>query len=498
MFDADSGIYALIGILVVVVGSALIKIRFHKDKSITNYRHKKLEKDGPLQASFHNGRSVFLLLALVAALAWTTWQVWSISMGYAPELKIFYIIFGSLFIAQLLLASTARPFREKTVLDVNHRFKTAIIVPVYNESEGSLRDGLESFFYQTVLPDEIHIVDDGSKHTYARTKKWFLATAEKAGIVASWTRQVNTGKRHAHVKAIDNLKNRENTIIITIDSDGVLDTHAIEEGLKPFHDPAVKSVAGIIIARNAQQNLLARITDLIFVSAQQLIDRAAMSQLGNVLVNSGGLAFYRWGVVKQAIDHGYTEELFFGRSIRFSDDSYLTLFALLGGKAVQQPSSIVFADMPVKFSHHYRQQLRWSRGSFIRSWWRLRHLTVSSPAYLRQIMGWTVFLSMTVVLIQLLIVIPLTRHIYPPVELLLIPLIFGYLQGSRYFTIRRSDMSLKSQSLTFLMAPLAVLWSAVVLRLIRWYAIMTCFETGWGTRQNIEITRNSDAAVPLK
>ncbi|MFC2285945.1 MAG: hypothetical protein ACFNLH_10860, partial [Corynebacterium matruchotii] len=49
-----------------------------------------------------------------------------------------------------------------------------------------------------------------------------------------------------------------------------------------------------------------------------------------------------------------------------------SLFALLHGRTVQQPSAFAFAWMPDRWSHHYRQQERWFRGSFIRGLWRIR------------------------------------------------------------------------------------------------------------------------------
>lgn len=192
---------------------------------------------------------------------------------------------------------------------------------------------------------KIYVIDFSVANTYPRIQELAVMAA-------------NLGKRHTHDNAFNSIKTTANVIVVTVDSDGILDPRAIEEGLKPFIDPRVKSVAGIVIASNAQRNLLSRITDMIFVSGQQLIDRAVMSQFGNVLVNSGGLAFYRSSVIKVAKKHGYTTETFFGRPISFSDDSYLTLFSLLQGRAVQQQSSIVFADMPISLSHHIRQPLR--------------------------------------------------------------------------------------------------------------------------------------------
>ena len=91
-------------------------------------------------------------------------------------------------------------------------------------------------------------------------------------------------------------------------------------------------------------------TDVIFVG-QQLIDRSFMSRLGSVMVNSGGLAAYRCSILAENIDT-YLNESYLGRHVEFSDDSLLTLFALLHGRTVQQPSAFAFAWMPDRWSHH--------------------------------------------------------------------------------------------------------------------------------------------------
>lgn len=490
MPEASSFIYPLIAIAVVIIFTLVIKLRFHSTKTLPNHRKKTF--DSSLAAYYYSNRSTVVTFVILTVLLYATWQLWSISLGYAPSLKPFYIIFGSLFLVQLLVASFQKPFTVQSHGDSIDKFKPVIIVPIYNESEKSLKEGLASFFTQTKLPAEIHIVDDGSKSDYKRTRKWFEKEAAKHNIHATWTKQTNAGKREAHATALRYADMSDDAIIITIDSDSQLDKHAIEEGLKPFSNPAVQSVAGLVIAKNAQQNLIARITDNIFVSGQQLIDRSFMSQFGSVLVNSGGLAFYRSAVIKKSLESGYTDETFFGRKVTFSDDSYLTLFALLSGLAVQQPSSIVFTDMPVTFSHHIRQQLRWARGSFIRSWWRLRHLSFGSFGHLRQVLGWSVFIAFTVVIVQLFALIPMTTGKLPPVELLYIPLIFSFLQATRYLSVKRSDMSNKSQVFTFLLSPLAMLWSIFVLRPIRLYGMLTCLKTGWGTRSDVEILYHSD------
>lgn len=73
----------------------------------------------------------------------------------------------------------------------------------------------------------------------------------------------------------------------------------------------------------------------------------------------------------------------------------------------------------------------------------------------------------------------------------------GLVQTFRYVTYRRSDVSLASQLLTLSMFPLAALWAFFVLRGIRWYGIATCWKTGWGTRETVEVRAEPATPSPI-
>lgn len=356
-------------------------------------------------------------------------------------------------------------------------------IPAYNEDPKYLKDCIYSIMYQSRKPNHIFVVDDGSNLVdYSEVKKWARIKSKQAGIKFSWKRTENRGKRHAQHIAIKNTPKAD--VYLTVDSDGILDKQAIKEGLKPFINDDVKSVAGVVMSINSQKNLLTRFTDLWFVMGQ-LVDRSSMSTMGSVLVNCGPLAFYRADMVRRNLN-GYINETFFGKSVEFSDDSMLTLYALKEGLAVQQTTSFAFTVMPETISHHIRQYLRWMRGAFIRTFWRFKYLPLSSYGYWNHILAWfQMFVSLTV-FVSLFIYTPLlTREILP--SLLLVPILVGYGQALFYLTIKRNDMKFRSQFLIYLTALPAALWAYFVLRFVRWYGILTCRKTGWGTREVIEV-----------
>ncbi|MEU3862045.1 glycosyltransferase [Streptomyces sp. NPDC028722] len=477
--------------------------------------------DPVLSAWQHRSGSVLIGICGLALLTvWTAHHALTVSKwdsATTGRLSLVWLGTFVLFAIQVTLYHLDRPTRvparARERLD---RLHVSILMPVYNEDPGYLKLGLESFLQQTRRPDSVHVVDDGSTTTdYADVRDWWLWAAEQAGVGTSWQRVPNGGKRHAQAHGVE--ASPEADVYITVDSDSYLDPHAVEEILKPLSKRRVQSVAGIVIATNNQgpgrpvraplpgnptrkevrrerrehrkavlhwrsSQLLARTTDLWFVTSQ-MVDRSGQSAVGAVMVNSGPLAAYRAGVVRDNLG-SYLNETFMGRGVAFSDDSMLTLYAQERGLTVQQSTAIVFTAMPERWNHFGRMYLRWMRGSTIRSIWRMRYLSMARPAFWLHAIRWTQMVLTQLVTVWLLVVEPVAYNNMPPLSMLWIPFLLGWAQGLRYLGIIRSDERIRSRILTWLMMPVAIVMAWTWFRWLRWYGILTCARTGWGTRQD--------------
>jgi hyaluronan synthase len=406
------------------------------------------------------------------------------------ELPVIYLCTFLVLAWQVVLCLLDRPrlasSEQVRELDKLH---VVIAVPAYNEDPALLARSLSSMLRQTRLPDHIVVVDDGSdlaQVDYDEVRFEFEASAAVRGVRATWVRTENGGKRHAQAVAVR--LTPEADIYVTVDSDGILDKRALAELLYPFADLRVQSSAGIVLAANNTVNLLARFTDLCYVTSQ-LVARSSLSVMASVLVNSGVLAAYRAPVIRGNL-HAYLNETFFGRPVKFSDDSMLTTFAFLAGRTVQQPTAFVFTAMPERVDHHVRQYMRWMRGSFIRSWWRFRYLPLGSYAYWWHLLSWVQTVISVGVCADLYVRDPLDGQFH--LAFLLVPVLVGYGQSLRYLTFRRRDQRFRSQFATWLLAPVSVAWSFTMLRGMRWYGAATCWKPGWGTRQDgVEVTLDS-------
>lgn len=426
------------------------------------------------------------LTLLVVVAAWTARHFHAVAGQFGIDTGRFAVlwslIFGSLAV-HLGLAWMNKPAvpSEERELELD-ALKVVVVIPAYNEDPAALKLALRSLFLQTRLPAVVHVVDDGSTASLDDARRELARLQLSYPMVETrWTRTVNQGKRHAQIVVFEASPDAD--VYATMDSDTILDAHCLENAMHGFTDPRVTSVAALTLAYN-NRNWFVRITDAWLLSFQ-LVTRAALSKVGNVLVNSGGFALYRADVVRDALP-SYRSETFMGNVVMFSDDSLLTLFARLKGRTVQQDNAVSFTIYPERVSHHLRQQLRWMRGSTIRSLWRFRYLPVRSLGYWENFANWVTYVLITVVFIAILVVLPLVTGAFDPMILVLSAAI-AYMVAVRYLVVGRSDQSLLFQCVTVAVAPLMLIWTMLVLRPLRMYAIATCGRTGWGTRSEVEV-----------
>jgi hyaluronan synthase len=410
------------------------------------------------------------------------WQSAEAAEGIREPFAWAYALVFAILAWQMTACFLERPYRSARGTE---ELSTAAVVPVYNEDPALFARTLQSLLEQSRRIGAVCVADDGSAVDYSGVREEFELAAMAAGVGVSWVRfPVNRGKRHAHATAFRAAPHSD--IYITVDSDAILDYRAVEEGMKPFADPQVQSVAGLLLIANHRKNLLTRATELWYVTSE-LADRSAQSAFSSVMVNTGTFALYRGEVIRRNLP-AYVSETFFGRPVQFSDDSMLTFYAMLAGKTVQQPTAIGFTAMPENLSHHVRQYVRWMRGMTIRTFWRFRYLPLGSYAYWQHAMRWVQACTALPLFIAVAVIEPIERGSWP-LGLLLVPVLVGYGRSLRYLTIRRYDEPWWSQALTYALAPLVALWAYTGLRVIWWYGMATCLRTGWGTRQDgVEVT----------
>jgi len=300
----------------------------------------------------------------------------------------------------IIIYSTLMPIHTITVFVVGWFFfkhkriddpptdLVSVIVPVYNQ-EALIEKVITAILKSTYPQVEVIAVNDGSKD-----KSGLLLDAlTKENSNLKVIHKPNGGKRTAVAKGF--YASRGNYIVL-IDSDSVVDRHAIEELIKVLSaNPEIGGVVGDGKVLNANKNILTKCQDAWYDYAFN-IHKTAESTFGAVLCCSGCLAAYRreaiarfipfWAEAKiqNSDDRDLTtyalatawaksELAPISRQLMKSMASYddaedrgLTVQTLTSWKTVYVPTAVVYTEVPEKLKSYIRQQTRWKKG-YLRS-----------------------------------------------------------------------------------------------------------------------------------
>ncbi len=235
-----------------------------------------------------------------------------------------------------------------------------VIIPAYNEGP-MVRKSIDSVAAALYPRDrlEIVVVDDGSKddtwlHIQAAAKNY-------PDLVTPLKFPANRGKRAALEAGF---RRARGEIVVTIDSDSVIDRDTLLAITGPFRDPKVGAVAGKVVVYNRSQGAIPRMLQVRYVLSFDFL-RAVQSSYGTVYCCPGALAGYRKSVVNEVLDQ-WMEQTFLGSRCTYGEDRALTNYILERGyDTVYQRSAVVRTIVPWTYKKLCKMYLRWDR-SYVR------------------------------------------------------------------------------------------------------------------------------------
>lgn len=400
---------------------------------------------------------------------------------------------GLAFLAlKLVLSSSARRHPAELDAEPAANLRVVVLVAMYNEDPEIIRRSIRSMLEQTRLPDRIRVVDDGSKSNDAVEAVKKARVGSEHRVLVSRHR-VNRGKREALATAARAEPDAD--IFVTVDSDTVLDPHAIEALIHVFRDRTVFGATGLVRVLNRRRNLLTRLIDLRYANAF-LLDRGFQSALGSVLCACGSLAAWRRRVLMDNLDD-FVDQRFLGQRCTYGDDRRLTNYALTAGRVLLARDAIAYTAAPERFSHFVRQQTRWCR-SFVReSLWAVMNLPFSRPALWLSLAEFTGWILLTIIVTLVMVTMPFIGARFGLATLgayIVFTSLVAWVRSARWFDAKVGDETRRERVVTFLLAPLYAVLGLVVLLPLRFVGVATLRTTSWGTRRKVEVTMHPDPA----
>lgn len=306
------------------------------------------------------------------------WSDWSGAVTYAglgiSVLMVLYLLF------QAVLVCFYKPVDDPS----GELPGCTVVVPAYNEGSAvaeTLRSLLRSDYPKDRL--EIIAVNDGSADD---TWNWIkLVSGESDGIVRAVNFERNQGKKAALYHGFTTAKH---DIVVTIDSDSLVEPGTLAELVRPFVRRDVGGVAGTVRVGNLRDGFVPRMLDIFFVFSCDFL-RCAQSAIGAVLCSPGAISAYRKAALLPHLD-GWLNQTFMGRPSHIGEDRALTSILLRHDyRVVLQHGARVTTRVPADYPQLCRTLIRWTRGDvregllmighFFRRWprsWRILGLQV--------------------------------------------------------------------------------------------------------------------------
>ena len=235
-----------------------------------------------------------------------------------------------------------------------------VVVPLYNEGR-SIYDTILSLLALEYPPEKltVTVVDDCStddSYDWAR-----LAAALHPERVRVLRNPHNMGKRKGINHAV-----REATaeIIVSVDSDVLVDRRALRELVARFTAPDIAAVGGRVHVSNANENWLSKLQTIKYFFGQEYLKNLERS-LQSVLCLSGCLTAYRRHVLLE-LEPILENRSVWGVPIKYGEDRFLTRQIVKAGyRTLMTMDAFCYTKAPTTLTGYFNQQLRWKRSNII-------------------------------------------------------------------------------------------------------------------------------------
>jgi hyaluronan synthase len=246
------------------------------------------------------------------------------------------------------------------LIDSTYEPEVTVIIPLYNEGKG-IYDGIVSVLEQQYPGQKlnVYVVDDCSTDD---SLEWACRAAERApSRVRILQNSVNVGKR---LGILHSVRQTNAEIVVTMDSDVILERKAIRLLVSRFADEKIGAVGGRVRVQNASENWISRMQAIKYYWAYEYfknVERAFYS----VLCLSGCLTAYRRKVMIE-LEPVLQSRSVLGVPIKYGEDRYLTRQTVKAGyKTFLTLEAVCWTVVPNTLAKFWSQQLRWRRSVII-------------------------------------------------------------------------------------------------------------------------------------
>ncbi|HEX2688809.1 MAG TPA: glycosyltransferase [Kofleriaceae bacterium] len=234
------------------------------------------------------------------------------------------------------------------------------VIPMFNEG-AAIKETLQSLLDSEYPHDKLKILcvddcstDDSYEHAREIAKK-------SGGRLKLLRNRANLGKRRSIIRAT---READSELIVSVDSDVVVDADAIHQLVRRFTDDRIAAVGGWVDVRNKQENWLARMQVVKYWYSYFFMKNLEWG-FRRVMCLSGCLTAYRRAVLIE-LEPVLAQRSVFGVPIKYGEDRFLTRQIVKAGYLTTMTlDARCRTFVPSTVSAYFSQQLRWRRSNII-------------------------------------------------------------------------------------------------------------------------------------
>ena len=281
------------------------------------------------------------------------------------------LIFINRYLAGLWLRRVRSAPFEDTV--AGYEPTVTVAIPMFNEGEGIYRTimSLLDLDYPAERL-EVFVVDDCSTDD---SLAWARRAAAERPNVRVLENPRNMGKRRSINRVV---RASRAEIIVSVDSDVVVDRGALRSLVARFTSPQIAAVGGRVNVANPGVNWLTRMQTIKYHMSYEYLktlERAFQS----VMCLSGCLTAYRRSVLLE-LEPILEDRNVLGVPIKYGEDRFLTRQIVKAGyKTTCTLDAVCYTTVPERLGQYFSQQLRWRRSNTIDFFGGLTHAVRLHP-----------------------------------------------------------------------------------------------------------------------
>ncbi len=292
---------------------------------------------------------------------------------------VVFIVFCNRYIVGLYLKRLKGHKFDETI--EGYEPTVSVVIPMFNEGEGIYRT-LKSLVNLDYPKDklEIVVVDDCSTDD---SYQWARQAAREHPNVSVMRNPVNMGKRKGINRAVRRSKSE---IIVSVDSDVVVDNQAIRSLVKRFVRPEIAAVGGRVNVINKDDNWLTRMQTVKYYFGYEYLKNVE-NAFNTVMCLSGCLTAYRREVLME-LEPILENRSMFGISIKYGEDRFLTRQIVKAGyQTTMTLEANSYTMVPNNLSTYFSQQLRWRRSNAVDFFGGIWHIWRVNPFVMVHYLG---------------------------------------------------------------------------------------------------------------